>query len=196
LVAQAINEPRHWDEIDRGSNGHRQQPGGCHLPPGIPSTHHYPLIGRAGQRACCALGWPETGRSPRDADYGTSRFARNRKLIAARSRPGNRMVADRPGHPAATRSDAFPEAHRKCAGPGVSGWVDAEARWQSDVWDRTLPANRVGASGGPGRDFGHAATALLIALTGLLDRLAGWPASEHDNPGGRHCQRAAARRSP
>jgi hypothetical protein len=109
LVAQAINEPRHWDEIDRGSNGHRQQPGGCHLPPGIPRTHHDPLSVARGSEPVDALGWRETGRSPRNRDYDTSQLARNKKLIAARSRPGNRVVGDRPGHPAATRSDAFLE---------------------------------------------------------------------------------------
>ena len=145
----------------------------CH--PGYQALITTPCRSRGAASPWTLLVGEKQGGSPRNRDYDTSQFARNKKLIAARSRPGNRVVTNRPGHPAAMRSDAVPGGHRKCAGPGVSGWIDAEARWQSDVWDRTLPASTVGASGRPGRDFGHAARALLIALTHLLDRLAGRP---------------------
>jgi len=50
VVAKAIDEPRHRDEVDHASNSYRQQPGDRHLPAWIPTSHHSPLypIRRAG----------------------------------------------------------------------------------------------------------------------------------------------------
>ena len=64
-----------------------------------------------------------------------------KKLILLDHVPVTARSPVRPTHPVATRPDAFIEAHRKRAGPSASGWVYAETRWQSDIWDRTLPIN-------------------------------------------------------
>ena len=90
--AHDINEPFHRDEVNRGGDGHGQQPGGRYLPAWIPRTHHYPLVGRAGQRAC-RPDWSAKNRGAHRArHYGTSQFARNKKLIAAQSRRGHRTL--------------------------------------------------------------------------------------------------------
>jgi hypothetical protein len=63
VVAQAINEPRHRDEVDHAGNGYRQQPGDRHLPAWIPTNHHSPLyasVARA-QQTCKAIGGEKQG---------------------------------------------------------------------------------------------------------------------------------------
>ena len=42
VVAQAIDEPCHWNEVDHGSNGYRQQPGDRHLPARMPASRSLP----------------------------------------------------------------------------------------------------------------------------------------------------------
>ena len=44
VIAQAIDEPRHGDKVDRAGDGHNYQPGDGHLPPWIPNQSSSPCF--------------------------------------------------------------------------------------------------------------------------------------------------------
>jgi hypothetical protein len=80
LVAQAINEPRHRNEIDQAGDGRRQQPSsGYQLVITPPCTH-----GARGHKQSCQ--GRKIGRSLHSRHYGVTLKVRNKQIVAVIAR--------------------------------------------------------------------------------------------------------------